>query len=59
MSFENDARNVSDPSAFQEYTRKLQAKVLRNRKEPAATAHAWRRTDAGPMSVALNRTAVR
>ena len=44
---ENDARNVSDPSAFQEYTRKLQAKVLRNRKEPAATAHAWRRTDAG------------
>src|SRR5712671_6743230 len=47
MSFENDARNISDPSACQKYTRKLQAKVLRNRKEPAATAHAWRRTDAG------------
>ena len=43
---ENDARNVSDPSAFQEYTRKLQAKLLRNYKEPAATAHAWRRTGA-------------
>ena len=33
MSFENDGRNVSDPSACQEYTHKLQAKVLRNRKE--------------------------
>src|SRR5258706_1918560 len=47
MSFENDARNVSDPFACQEYPRKLQARVLRNRKEPTATAHAWRRTDAG------------
>jgi hypothetical protein len=41
----HNARNVSDPSAYQEYTRKLQAKVLRNRKEPAAAAHTWRRTD--------------
>jgi hypothetical protein len=60
MSFKNDARNGSDPSAYQEYTRKLQAKVLRNRKEPAATAHAWRRTDAGTDErLFLKRTAMR
>jgi hypothetical protein len=40
-------RKVSSRSAFLEYTRKLQAILLRIYKEPAATAHAWRRTGAG------------
>jgi hypothetical protein len=41
-----ECSHVPNPFAYVEYTPKLQGRVLRNRKKPAATAHAWRRTDA-------------